>query len=147
MKKRFFVAALFIMSLCGIAQADVQQTLTINGQKVEKVVSQITFSGDNVVLHFNGSEESYPMNDVQIDFSGASGINSVSTFTLNGIVDGQLNIAGLAAGTPVAVYDVSGKKVAASRAQGEATQLDINNLNGGVYILKAGNQIVKFVKR
>lgn len=147
MKKRFFVAALFIMSLCGIAQADVQQTLTINGQKVEKVVSQITFSGDNVVLHFNGSEESYPMNDVQIDFSGASGINSVSTFTLNGIVDGQLNIAGLAAGTPVAVYDVSGKKVAATRAQGEATQLDINNLNGGVYILKAGNQIVKFVKR
>ena len=87
------------------------------------------------------------MNDVQIDFSGASGINSVSTFTLNGIVDGQLNIAGLAAGTPVAVYDVSGKKVAATRAQGEATQLDINNLNGGVYILKAGNQIVKFVKR
>ena len=147
MKKRFFVAALFIMSLCGIAQADVQQTLTINGQKVEKVVSQITFSGDNVVLHFNGSEESYPMNDVQIDFSGASGINSVSTFTLNGIVDGQLNIAGLAAGTSVAVYDVSGKKVAATRAQGEATQLDINNLNGGVYILKAGNQIVKFVKR
>lgn len=147
MKKRFFVAALFIMSLCGIAQADVQQTLTINGQKVEKVVSQITFSGDNVVLHFNGSEESYPMNDVQIDFSGASGINSVSTFTLNGIVDGQLNIAGLAAGTSVAVYDVSGKKVAATRAQGDATQLDINNLNGGVYILKAGNQIVKFVKR
>lgn len=147
MKKRFFVAALFIMSLCGIAQADVQQTLTINGQKVEKVVSQITFSGDNVVLHFNGLEESYPMNDVQIDFSGASGINSVSTFTLNGIVDGQLNIAGLAAGTSVAVYDVSGKKVAATRAQGDATQLDINNLNGGVYILKAGNQIVKFVKR
>ncbi len=147
MKKRFFMAALFIMALCGIAQADVQQTLTINGQKVEKVVSQITFSGDNVVLHFNGSEESYPMNDVQIDFSGASGINSVSTFTLNGIVDGQLNIAGLAAGTPVAVYDISGKKVAATRAQAEATQLDINNLNGGVYILKAGNQIVKFVKR
>ena len=147
MKKSFFMAALFIMALCGIAQADVQQTLTINGQKVEKVVSQITFSGDNVVLHFNGSEESYPMNDVQIDFSGASGINSVSTFTLNGIVDGQLNIAGLAAGTPVAVYDISGKKVAATRAQAEATQLDINNLNGGVYILKAGNQIVKFVKR
>ena len=87
------------------------------------------------------------MNDVQIDFSGTDGINTVSTFSFNGIVDGQLNLAGLAAGTPVAVYDISGKKVAVTRAQAEATQLNIDNLNGGVYILKAGNQIVKFVKR
>lgn len=147
MRKKIFVSALMLMAALGIAKADVTQTLTINGQKVEKVVSQITFSGDNVVLHFNGSEESYPMNDVQIDFSGTDGINTVSTFTFNGIVDGQLNLAGLADGTPVAVYDISGKKVAATRAQSEATQLNVDNLNGGVYILKAGNQIVKFVKR
>lgn len=147
MKKRFFMAALFVMSLCGIAQADVQQTLTINGQKVEKVVSQITFVGDNVVLHFDGSEESYPMNDVQIDFSGTAGINTVSTFKLGGIVDGQLNIAGLADGTPIAVYDISGNRVASERANGEVTVVNLDRLNGGVYILKAGNQIVKFVKR
>lgn len=147
MKKKIFASAFMLMAAFGIAKADVTQTLTINGQKVEKVVSQITFSGDNVVLHFNGSEEAYPMNDVQIDFSGTDGINNVSTFTFNGIVDGQLNLAGLAAGTPVAVYDISGKKVAATRAQAEATQLNVDNLNGGVYILKAGNQIVKFVKR
>lgn len=147
MRKKIFASALMLMATFGIAKADVTQTLTINGQKVEKVVSQITFSGDNVVLHFNGSEESYPMNDVQIDFSSTDGINTVSTFTFNGIVDGRLNLVGLAAGTPVAVYDISGKKVAATRAQGEATQLNVDNLNGGVYILKAGNQIVKFVKR
>ena len=69
MKKRFFMAVMLVMSLCGIVKADAVQTLTINGQKVEKVVSQLTFSGDNVVLHFDGSEESYPMNEVQIDFT------------------------------------------------------------------------------
>ena len=131
MKKRFFMAVMLVMSLCGIVKADAVQTLTINGQKVEKVVSQLTFSGDNVVLHFDGSEESYPMNEVQIDFTVTNG----------------LNIAGLADGTPVAVYDISGKKVAGVRAAGKVTQLSVDGLNGGVYILKAGNQIVKFVKR
>ena len=109
--------------------------------------SQITFSGDNVVLHFDGTEETYPMDDVQIDFTSGAGIGNISTFKLNTFVDGQLNIAGLAAGTQVAVYDVSGKKLAQAQAEGGSTLVNVDNLNSGVYILKAGNQIVKFVKR
>ncbi len=147
MRRRVIMAAFFIMSMCGIAHADVMQTLTINGQKVEKVVSLLTFSGDKVVLHFDGSEESYPMDEVQIDFTSATGVDNISTFKFNGIVDGQLNIAGLEAGTTVAIYDISGKKLAQTKSQGEATQIRVENLNSGAYILKAGNQIVKFVKR
>lgn len=147
MRKRVIMAAFFVLSMCGMAHADVVQTLTVNGQKVERVVSQITFSGDNVVLHFDGTEETYPMDDVQIDFTSGAGIGNISTFKLNAFVDGQLNIAGLAAGTQVAVYDVSGKKLAQAQAEGESTQVNVDNLNSGVYILKAGNQIVKFVKR
>lgn len=141
------MAAFFVLSMCGMAHADVVQTLTVNGQKVEKVVSQITFSGDNVVLHFDGTEETYPMDDVQIDFTSGAGIGNISTFKLNAFVDGQLNIAGLAAGTQVDVYDVSGKKLAQAQTEGESTQVNVDNLSSGVYILKAGNQIVKFVKR
>lgn len=147
MRKRVIMAAFFVLSMCGMAHADVVQTLTVNGQKVEKVVSQITFSGDNVVLHFDGTEETYPMDDVQIDFTSGAGIGNISTFKLNTFVDGQLNIAGLEAGTQVAVYDVSGKKLAHAQAEGESTLVNVDNLNSGVYILKAGNQIVKFVKR
>lgn len=147
MRKRVIMAAFFVLSMCGMAHADVVQTLTVNGQKVEKVVSQITFSGDNVVLHFDGTEETYPMDDVQIDFTSGAGIGNISTFKLNTFVDGQLNIAGLAAGTQVVVYDVSGKKLAQAQAEGDSTLVYVDNLNSGVYILKAGNQIVKFVKR
>ncbi len=147
MRKIFIAATMFMLALCGTARADAGQTLTINGQIVEKVVSQITFSGNNVVLHFDGSEETYPMDDVQIDFSETTGINGVSTFKINGVIDGNLNIGGLADGTPVAVYDISGKKVAAAKANGESTYINMEGVNGGVYILKAGNQVVKFVKR
>lgn len=147
MKKKIIAVSLALMSLCTVANADVVQTLTINGQKVEKVVSQLTFSGDNVVLHFGDTQESYALDDVTIDFSGTSGIGQVSTFRLGGIVDGTLDIRGLAAGTPVAVYDLSGKKLCSTRAQAEVTTLGVSQLNSGVYILRAGNNIVKFVKR
>ena len=116
MKKRIIAVSLALMSLCLSANADVVQTLTINGQTVEKTVTQLTFSGDNVVLHFEGSEESYALDDVVLDFSDVSSINSINTFKLNGLVDGRLDISGLAAGTPVAVFDISGKKMASLRA-------------------------------
>ena len=119
MKKRIIAVSLALMSLCLSANADVVQTLTINGQKVEKTVSQLTFSGDNVVLHFEGSEESYALDDVVLDFSDVTSINSINTFKLNGLVDGRLDIS----------------------------QVNVENFRSGVYILKAGTQIVKFVKR
>lgn len=147
MRKKIIAVSLALMSLCGIAKADVVQTLTINGQQVEKVVSQLTFSGDNVVLHFDGSEESYPLDEVVLDFKDVSGIDKVTVFRLNGTVDGQLNISGLAEGTQVSVYDVSGKQLASTKAGFEATTLNVCNFHSGVYILKAGTQIVKFVKR
>lgn len=147
MKKRIIAVSLALMSLCLSANADVVQALTINGQTVEKTVTQLTFSDDNVVLHFEGSEESYALDDVVLDFSDVSSINSINTFKLNGLVDGRLDISGLAAGTPVAVFDISGKKMASLRAGEETTQVNVGDFRSGVYILKAGTQIVKFVKR
>lgn len=147
MRKKIIAVSIALMSLCGIANADVVQTLTINGQKVEKVVSQLTFSGDNVVLHFADSEESYALEDVVIDFSGTTSIDKVSAFKLNGFVDGNLDISGLSAGTVVSIFDVSGKKLASVKTSSGSAHIDLGGLNAGVYILKAGNQIVKFVKR
>lgn len=147
MRKKIFVFALLSMSLCEIARAEIMQTLTINGQKVEKIVSQLTFSGDNVVLHFEGSEESYPLNDVVIDFSSSAGINDLKTFQFGGIIDGQLKVVGLSDGTNVSIFDTLGKKVCTTRANNHETVINVRGLNKGVYILMAGNQIVKFVKR
>ena len=46
------------------AQADNEQVVTVNGQKSAKTVSKLTFSGDNVVLHFaDGSTQKLDMPD------------------------------------------------------------------------------------
>ena len=167
MRKVLFITFSFLL-LCAmpLMADDVEQTLTINGETVEKAVVSITFDGDNVVLHFDdASEQSADMNTVtlNIDVSG-TGIS-----VLKGEVTDRLSIEGLPEGTPVTIYDASGRLVLSSLISPPPTGgvrggLDtgcppptggvrgglsslISHLPHGVYVLKAGNHIVKFVKR
>ena len=143
MRKVLFITFSFLL-LCAmpLMADDVKQTLTINGETVEKAVVSITFDGDNVVLHFDdASEQSADMNTVtlNIDVSG-TGIS-----VLKGEVTDRLSIEGLPEGTPVTIYDASGRLVLSSLASNLSPLT--SHLPHGVYVLKAGNQIVKFVKR
>lgn len=141
-KVLFFTLSFLLLCAMPLMADDVSQTLTINGETVEKAVVCITFDGDNVVLHFDdASEQSADMNTVtlKIDISG-TGIS-----VLKGEVADRLSVEGLPEGTPVTIYDASGRLVLSAR-----TPL-LSSLNSklprGVYVMKAGNQIVKFVKR
>ena len=51
MKKTFLAFGCLLMSLGALA--DDVQTVTIGGTTVNKTVTQITFSGDDVILHFS----------------------------------------------------------------------------------------------
>lgn len=135
----FILAAVF-------AKAATTQTLTINGQTVNKVVTQITFSGDNAVLTFSDGEETYDMSLVRLAFDTSTGINSVETFEFQGLVDGELNISGLSGGTNLMVFDTTGKLMGSLKAQQSTAKMSLDGLKSGVYILKAGNKVVKFVK-
>ena len=58
-----------------------------------------------------------------------------------------ITIDGMAAMSPVAVYDMNGRKVAAatSDAEGHAT-VDVDGLAGGVYVVSLPNHSFKFIK-
>ena len=98
--------------------ADNRQTVTVNGQPVDKTVKEITFNGDNVILLFSdNSTQTEDMSLVQLAFSygPATGINQLETvqealqgkvYNLNGQLVGD-SIDGLAKG----IYIVNGKKV------------------------------------
>lgn len=147
MKKKIIMVALFAFALFATASASIVQTLTINGEKVEKVVSRLTFDGDNVVLLLDDTEVSYPMNDVEIAFSTTTSINGISTFRINGLVDDVLNISGLTKDTVIAIYDTTGKKLVSAKADGDAMHVALRGFSSGVYIMKVGNSVVKFIKR
>lgn len=107
-----FLPFILLAMLCLVAQtSQVGQKLTINGEQVDKVATQLTFDGDNVVLHFGDTQESYDMNSVTLSFEVADGISATSMFQLSGIVSGQLCVSGLDSGTVVSVFDAAGQLV------------------------------------
>ena len=140
MKKFLFLTAVLLFSL----GASANQKLTINGEEVQKTVATITFDGDNVVLTFSDqSQQTADMATVIISFdTDASAIHS-----LKSPVGSMLDISGLAEGTELTIYDAAGKKLSYTKAGKDRSTLSVENLKSGVYILKAGNKIVKFVKR
>ena len=145
MKKILFLISAFMMMMPSPIKADTTQTLIINGEVVEKIVTKITFEGDNAVLTFSDETNiTEDMGNVILRFSSSpTSIKNVEAFQLNNVVGGNLDINGLAAGAKVVIYDTSGKDVITTNG----SNINVSGLRPGMYILKAGNQIVKFVKQ
>ena len=145
MRKILSVAAVLLLVSVSLAKAESKQTLTINGQTVESVVTRITFEGDNVVLHFKGGDsQTADMDAVVLGFEYSP---TTSISVLRGTVDNYLNLSGLDEGTVVSIYDAQGKLITTTTAREAKAVLSVSTLRSGVYVLKAGRQVVKFVKK
>lgn len=144
MKKIFtLMFSLFFLGTT-ITSAENVQSLIINGETVAKTVAKITFDGDNVVLYFSdATQQTADMSGVIITFTDPTDIQSLTTFQLKGIVSGKLNLQNVQQGATIDIYDAAGKQVLTSKKQ----VIDVNHLKSGVYVLRVGNQVVKFVKR
>lgn len=149
MKKQLLILCLFIILAVpsfGAVNAD-GQTLTINGETIEKVANELTFDGDNVIIHFDdGTQQTADMSTVTLSFSATTGIGGIHTFTLRNATDGVLDIDGLDDGQTVQVFSTDGKLVATAKAGGAQAHVDVRNAKNGVYIVRAGKNIVKFIK-
>ena len=145
MKKLLFLFSATLLMLASPIKAVTTQTLIINGEPVEKVVTKITFNGDLAVLTFSDATEiSEDMGNVILRFSSApTSIKDIAVFQMNKVVGDNLLINGLADETQVVIYDASGKDIITTYG----SNINVNGLRPGIYILKAGNQIVKFVKQ
>ncbi|MDE7350568.1 MAG: T9SS type A sorting domain-containing protein [Muribaculaceae bacterium] len=148
MKLKLLSAALLLIS-SGTASVMADAVLTVNGQKVEKTVTRLTFEGDNVKVTFgDNSTSSHDMEDVSFSFVPSAGIETISSFgTLSVTVGDRLEISGTTNGCRLQVFDLQGRLSVQATAMGDTCEIDISHLEGGAYILKAGNDIVKFFKR
>jgi hypothetical protein len=126
-------------------QAKKVQTLIINGEKVERVVARITFEGDNAVLTFSDqSVQKADMGNVKLSFTPE---DLTSIGIIKNPVNKTFSIEGLEPGTEIVIYNTDGKQVLTTYASDNFTILKMTSLKKGVYLMKAGKQVVKFVKR
>lgn len=117
MKREILALGCLLMTLA--AMADDVQTVTIGGTTVNKTVTQITFSGDDVVLHFSdGTSQSADMDEnINIAFelpasyieainAQHSTLNAHCVYNLRGQYMGESTD-----GLPAGIYIVNGKKI------------------------------------
>ena len=97
-----------------------KQTVTIDGQVIEKTISEITFDGDNVVLHYaDNSSDQADMSLVTLSFS----------YTTTGISQ----VDGIKKALQGKVYNLQGQYVGSS----------LQGLSKGVYIINGKKVIIK----
>ena len=61
--------------------ADNGQEVTINGQRIEKTIIQLTFSGDNIIMRFeDNTTQSADMADVSIILNSTTDIRELQAF-------------------------------------------------------------------
>ena len=126
------------------ANAAVRQTITVNGETIEKTVAKVTFEGDDLVLHF--SDETTLKADmavVTIAFDASSGISTVLIGEMRRLVDDQLVLGNVPQGAKAILFDAAGKQLLTTTD----STIDMHRMKSGVYMLKVGSQIVKFMKR
>lgn len=148
-----FLISIFAAAACFFAgQAANVARVTVNGEPVAKVVTAITFDGDQMRIHFGDSDSmDADMGDVLLAFAedGMSAIDAanLSAFSYDGIVGDLLTVSGLAENTILSVFDVSGKTLFGPVAAEGRMEINVAAFPAGVYMLRAGNEIVKFTKR
>ena len=114
----------YLLLLAGMLSTAVfagnKQTVTIDGQVIEKTVSEITFDGDNVVLHYaDNSSDQADMSLVTLSFS----------YTTTGISQ----VEGIKKALQGKVYNLQGQYVGSS----------LQGLSKGVYIINGKKVIIK----
>jgi len=138
MKKLKLIIMLCLLTFVMSAQAG-------NVEKVEKLVTRITFEGDEAVLTFSDQTmQKSDMESVKLSFTPE---DLTAIGFIKNAVNKSFSIEGLEPGTEILIYNAEGKLVIKGCASENLTILKAASLKKGVYLMKAGRQVVKFVKR
>lgn len=118
MKKAYLLLLAGMLSTAVFAGS--KQTVKIDGQLIEKTISEITFDGDNVVLHYaDNTSDPADMSLVTLSFS----------YTTTGISQ----VEGIKKALQGKVYNLQGQFVGSS----------LQGLSKGVYIINGKKVIIK----
>ena len=118
MKKAYLLLLAGMLSTAVFAGS--KQTVKIDGQVIDKTVTEITFDGDNVVLHY-------------ADNTSATEDMSLVTLSFSYTTTGISQVEGIKKALQGKVYNLQGQCVGSS----------LQGLSKGVYIINGKKVIIK----
>lgn len=146
MKNKIII--LFILLAGFWCTASGSPSFKVNGSEISTIVVSITFDGDNAVLNFSdGTQSSHDMSTLEILFPEISTLIESNSYILSQMVHDQLVIDNCAGNQLVCIFDMAGRLMHQMRSEEGIFSIDVNHINAGVYILKIGNESVKFIKQ
>ena len=118
MKRKALCAFLMLGLSGGVAMADTEQTVTVNGEAIDGFITELTFNGDQVTMKFeDGSTQTDDMSLVSIALTyseTSTGITEIYTDDQSTVkrvytISGQY-VGTSTEGLPQGIYIVNGKK-------------------------------------
>lgn len=118
MKRKALCAFLMLGLSGGVAMADTEQTVTVNGEAIDSFITELTFNGDQVTMKFeDGSTriEDMSLVSIALTYSDTStGITEIETDDQSTVkrvytISGQY-VGTSTEGLPQGIYIVNGKK-------------------------------------
>ena len=130
---------LFILFSACIMGGTENHGISINGTRVDKMVTEITYDENNITLHWNDNT-SISNKIAQLMIKLASGddnnIDKIKIASISGLYKNGLTIDGITLGSLLYIYDVQGNLIMQNQATSTSCELDISQLNTGIYLLK-----------
>lgn len=118
MKRKALCAFLMLGLSGGVAMADTEQTVTVNGEAIDGFITELTFNGDQVTMKFeDGSTQTDDMSLVSIALTYSETSTGITEIEMDdqSTVKRVYTISGQYVGTsteglPQGIYIVNGKK-------------------------------------
>jgi hypothetical protein len=160
MKRITLLFMLFLLFVSGSAKLNAQSLVIrmLDGSETTEMLSslqKLSFSGDNLLVSYKaGSSSLHPLSEIQkLYFGIPESIPEIAKAADNKLriypnPAGQIiNLENLPEGTTVInIYRMDGKLMIHSMVYSNADTISISDLPGGIYLLIANNQSVKFIK-
>ena len=163
-KKLTFIIALAASFFLSYSIAEEQKTLVVklkNGTENEQSLSnvqKITFNtGSMSIILKNGQTSPISLSDIQkilfstktetrIEDIANNDVISLISIYPNPVQD-VLYVEGVEENTEIRIFNVKGVLFQTTIAKEKVVQLNVSMLQQGMYILQAGNQAIKFIKK
>lgn len=142
----FVLALVFCLGIVSVQASN--NDFKVNGYKVYKEVTEITFEDANIVLKWNDNTTTSDY-CAQTLFKLINGdhINDAHIYSASGLQDDRITLEGLKVGTTLYIYNLQGIMLAKQPVMSYSTQVNLSGMNTGIYFLKNQNTILKIVKR
>lgn len=157
MKHNKLLTTTLFLSLGAIAHAGTfipNATESYNTEDLHK----IAFNGDNIVATWeDGQSTTYEFSSLQrILFSDPTTATEAEEilneegyeiFLYPNPVIETLHLKGVPSGQEVLMYSSTGTTIGLLRSEGNTLETNVSNLDNGIYFLKIGDKVIKFIKK